>query len=280
METGARALWKSGAGNAWVEEQAVIDQMFRPIETLLVEAAAMAAPGTGARVLDVGCGTGGATLALARRLGHGARCTGIDISEPMIASARLHARQEGLPADFVCADAQRHRFEPGTFDVVVSRFGVMFFDDPVAAFANLRQATRAGGQLQFVAWRTAEENPFMTAAEHAARPLLPGLPPRQPDEAGQFGFAREAHVREVVSHAGWERVNVAPLDVQCRFPERELVGYLSRMGPVGRALDGMDAATRQRVIEAVRPAFNAFVGGDTVSFRAACWMVSAQAPGM
>ena len=155
--------------------------------------------------LDVGCGTGGTTLALARRLGHGARCTGIDIAQPAIASAQAHARQEGLAMDFVCADAQRHRFAPGTFDVIMSRFGVMFFDDPVAAFANLRGATRAGGRLLFLAWRAADENPFMTAAERAARPLLPGLPMRQPDEAGQFGFAGEARVREIVSHAAWGR---------------------------------------------------------------------------
>ncbi|WP_305825192.1 class I SAM-dependent methyltransferase [Massilia brevitalea] len=272
--SGQGALWKGGAGNAWVDEQAVIDQMFGPIETLLVETAASSKV---ERALDVGCGTGGTTLALARRLGTGARCTGIDISEPMIASARRRAALEGLPVDFVCADAQHHHFEPASVDVVLSRFGVMFFDDPVAAFANLRQATRPGGRLCFVAWRAAEDNPFMTAAEHAARPLLPGLPQRQPDEAGQFGFAREARVRDILEHAGWEGTKVERLDVQCRFPESELTGYLSRMGPVGRAIAGLDAAMQQRVIETMRPAFNAFVTGDTVSFRAACWVASAQA---
>ncbi|MDN4058458.1 class I SAM-dependent methyltransferase [Massilia sp. YIM B02769] len=271
--SGQGALWNSGAGNAWVEEQAVIDQMFRQIETLLVNAAAS---GAATRVLDVGCGTGGTTLALARRLGRGARCTGIDISEPMIASARRQAGQEGLPVDFVCADAQHHRFEPGTFDVVVSRFGVMFFDDPVAAFANLRQATRSGGRLHVVVWRSAEENPFMTAAEHAARPLLPGLPVRQTDEAGQFGFAREGRVRDIVTRAGWRDVRMEPVDVPCRFPESELIGYLSRMGPVGRALDSVDTVTREGVISKVHTAFNAFVSGESVSFRAACWLVSAQ----
>jgi len=271
--SGQGALWKSGAGSAWVEEQAVIDQMFRPIETLLVNAAASSAA---TRVLDVGCGTGGTTLALARRLGRGARCTGIDISEPMIASARLQARQAGLPVEFVCADAQHHLFEPGSFDVIVSRFGVMFFDDPVAAFANLRQATRSGGRLHVVVWRSAEENPFMTAAEHAARPLLPGLPVRQTDEAGQFGFAREGRVRDIVTRAGWRDVRMEPVDVPCRFPESELIGYLSRMGPVGRALDSVDTVTREGVISKVRTAFNAFVSGESVSFRAACWLVSAQ----
>ena len=272
--SGQGALWQGGAGNAWVDEQAVIDQMFRPIETLLVEAAAS---GKVERALDVGCGTGGTTLALARRLGTGARCTGIDISEPMIASARRQARQEGLPVDFVCADAQHHRFEPASVDVVLSRFGVMFFDDPVVAFTNLRQAMRPDGRLHVVAWRAAENNPFMTAAEHAARPLLPGLPQRQSDEAGQFGFAREDRIRAILAHSGWEHARVERIDMQCRFPESELTGYLSRMGPVGRALEGLDAGMRQRVLDAVRPAFNAFVSGDTVSFRSACWMVSAQA---
>jgi len=276
METGANsqsALWMGGAGHAWVAEQAVIDQMFRPIETLLAEAAAR---GKVERALDVGCGTGGTTLALARRLGSGARCTGIDISEPMIDHARLQARQEGLPVEFVRADAQRHHFEPGTFDLAVSRFGVMFFDDPVAAFTNLRQAMRNGGRLHAVVWRSADENPFMTTAEHAARPLLPSLPVRQADEAGQFGFAREVRVREILTHAGWKGVKLEALDVQCRFPESELSGYLSRMGPFGRALEMLEPVLRRRVIDEVRLAFNAFVSGGTVSFRTACWMVSAQ----
>lgn len=275
MQAGGQAgLWNGDAGHAWVEEQAVIEEMFRSIEAMLA-AAVMADEGT--RVLDVGCGTGATTLALARRLGPGAHCVGVDIAEPMVAAARRRAAQEGVAADFLCADAQRHPFAPGSVDWIVSRFGVMFFDDPVAAFANLRRAARAGGQLCFVAWRGPEDNPFMTAAERAARPLLPDLPPRLPDEAGQFGFARAAYVREVLGQAGWEAVRIEPVDLACSFPEAALPGYLARMGPVGRALATLDAPLRERVLALVRPAFEPYVGAGRVAFTAACWRVRARA---
>lgn len=277
---GQGGLWNGGAGNAWVDEQDLIDRMFGPIEELLVGAVA---PGRALRVLDVGCGTGATTLALARRLGPGAHCTGIDISTPMVEAARRRAAKETKEAkdiaavDFVCADAQRHAFAPGSFDLVVSRFGVMFFDDPVAAFANLRQATRRGGTVRFVAWRGAGENPFMTAAERAARPLLPDLPVRVPDEAGQFGFAREARVRAILGQAGWEGLACAAVDVRCGFPETELPGYLNRMGLVGRALEGAGDALREKVIARVRPAFDRFVHAGMVSFTAACWLATGRA---
>ncbi len=141
-------LWNGPAGRAWVEAQEVLDQMFEPLEDLLVEAVLA---GSGRRVLDVGCGTGSTTLAVARRLGAEGGCVGIDISEPMIAAARARAGREGLPASFIRANAQVHAFEPASFDLIISRFGVMFFDDPVAAFANLARAARNGGKLCFFA---------------------------------------------------------------------------------------------------------------------------------
>lgn len=276
MDGGGQAgLWNAGAGQAWVEEQDVIDEMFRPIEGLLLEAA-----GTGgvSRVLDVGCGAGGTTLALARRFGPGARCVGIDISAPMVDAARRRAAQAGMPLEFVCADAQRHALAAGSFDLVVSRFGVMFFDDPVAAFASLRRATRPGGRLCFVAWRAPGENPFMTAAERAARPLLPQLPERQADEAGQFGLASEERIRGILGQAGWEGLDLVRADVRCSFPERELGGYLERMGPVGRALEQAGKELRREVIARIRPAFDPYVDGASVRFTAACWLVQAHAP--
>lgn len=273
-EGGQGGLWNGGAGHAWVEEQDLIDRMFGPIEKLLVEALT---PRQAQQVLDVGCGTGATTLALARRLGPGGHCTGIDISAAMLDAARRRATKEGLALDFVCADAQRHPFPPGSFDLVVSRFGVMFFDDPVAAFANLRRAARPGAQLRFIAWRGPEENPFMTAAERAARPLLPDLPERVPDEAGQFGFAREARVRAILEQAGWEGLAFTATDVRCSFPESELTGYLNRMGLVGRALEGADKAPREKVIARVRPAFDPFVHDGMVSFTAACWLATGRA---
>ncbi|MBB4220005.1 class I SAM-dependent methyltransferase [Variovorax guangxiensis] len=267
-------LWNGPAGNAWVDAQQTLDQLFRPLEKLLVETAC-AAPAS--RVLDVGCGTGGTTLAIARAVGGGAECTGIDISQPMIAAARIRAGREGIPARFVCANAQTHAFEPASFDSIVSRLGVMFFDDPVRAFANLRHAAKDGAGLSFVAWRSAAENPFMTTAERAAAPLLPNLPPRVPGAPGQFAFADRERVQAVLEESGWHCIDIRPVDLHCTMPEKDLIGYLSRLGPVGIALLQADEETRARVIHTVRAAFEAYVHGDEVRLTAACWLVKGRA---
>jgi hypothetical protein len=156
----------------------------------------------------------------------------------------------------------------------------MFFDDFVAAFENLRRAVKAGGVLRLIAWRGADENAFMTAAERAAAPLLPsGLPARRADGPGQFAFADEARVRAILEQSGWEDVVLRPIDVVCSFPESELVRYFTRLGPLGRVLAEADDETRDRLIGAVRPAFDPYVDGDDVRFGAACWMIGARSPG-
>ena len=266
-------LWNGHAGRAWVEAQATTDQMLAPFRELLVEA--VTAGGTLREVLDVGCGTGSTTVAVAQRIGAGGRCTGIDISEAMIAAARARTAREHAPARFIRADAQVHAFEPASFDMIISRFGVMFFDDPVIAFANLRRAAAENAALRFVAWRSPAENLFMTTAERSAAPLLPDLPARQPDAPGQFAFANRQRVEAILAESGWSGVDVRPIDVSCTLPERDLIPYVTRFGLVGRALEEADEGTRARVIEAVRPAFDAYVHGVDVRFTAACWMVAA-----
>jgi ubiquinone/menaquinone biosynthesis C-methylase UbiE len=269
------ALWNGPAGHAWVETQALLDRVLKPFEDLLVEAVSAE---SGSRVLDVGCGTGTTTLATVRRVGAQGWCVGVDISEPMIAAARARAEPESTPASFICADAQTHAFGPAGFDRIISRFGVMFFDDPVQAFANLRRASRDGAELHFVAWRSAAENPFMTTAERAAAPLLPNLPARRPDAPGQFAFADQQRVRRIMEASGWGDIDIRPIDVVCTLPENELMRYLTRLGPVGLALQEVDDRTHAKVIETVRPAFDAYVHGTEVHFTAACWMVTARAP--
>jgi SAM-dependent methyltransferase len=260
--------WNGTAGGAWVAMQGVLDAMFAPLEVMLAEAVPVEA-----QVLDIGCGTGATTIAAARRA---ESALGVDISEPMIAAARARAEREGAAARFLCADAQEHGFAAGRFDRVVSRFGVMFFADPVRAFANLRRATAAEGRLHAIVWRGAAENPFMTAAEHAAAPLLPDLPVRDDAAAqGQFAFADAVRVRGILAAAGWLDVAIDPVDADCSFPAAGLPDYVTRLGPVARALDGADAALRMRVAEAVLPAFDRFVAGDRVNFTAACWSITA-----
>lgn len=267
-------LWNGPAGHAWVDAQETLDRLFKPFEDLLAEAVSARSR---SRVLDVGCGTGATTLALARLLGASGRSIGIDISEPMVAAARARAEREGTPASFICANAELHAFEPASVDMIVSRFGVMFFADPVKAFTNLRRAASDDAGLMLVVWRSAEDNAFMTTAERAAAALLPNLPARQPDAPGQFAFADRQRVHSILDESGWGDIDIRPVDVDCTLPEKELVRYATRFGPVGRALQETDDAARARVIEAVRPAFDRYVHGDEVRFTAACWMVGARA---
>lgn len=267
-------LWNGPAGRAWVDAQALLDQMFKPFEDLLIKAAAA---GPAKRVLDIGCGTGATTLAVAGLLGAKGDCVGMDISAAMLARARTRAEQAGSKARFICADAQRYAFEPASFDLIISRLGVMFFDDPVRAFTNLRLAARTGGRLRLIAWRGAAENPFMTTAERATAPLLPNLPPRRPGAPGQFAFADRRHVERILAESGWTDVDIEPIDIPCSIPEAQLVTYLTRLGPVGLILQDADERTRAQVIETVRKAFTPYAQGKEVRFTAACWMIGARA---
>ncbi len=273
MSDEQNATWNGPRGQIWVEAQEFLDRMFQPVADILADA--VSAKDSVSSVLDVGCGTGATTLAAAQRLGAKGKCVGVDISEPMLALARDRAARGKIPANFILADAQTYPFEPATFDRIISRFGVMFFDDPVAAFANLRHALKKNGELQVITWRPPEENPIMTAAEKAAAPLLPDLPPRRPDGPGQFALGDPQKVRAILEQSGWREIDMQPIDVACAFPATELDRFATKLGPIGPALQELDESTREKVVAAIRPAFAPFIHGSEVRFNAACWMIRA-----
>ena len=263
-------LWNGAAGQAWVDSQALLDALFAPLESILLDGLQ-----AHERVLDIGCGTGATTLAAARRQDAG--CLGVDVSAPMTALAQSRGECEGSRARFVCADAQSYSFEPASFDRLISRFGVMFFADPQAAFANLRRAASDEAKLRLIVWRSASENAFMTTAERTAAPWLPQLPVRRPGAPGQFAFAEAPRVSELLAASGWQGVEIRPLDVPLSMPESALVPYLSRLGPVGIALQELEEGARAVLVERLREAFAPFVRGERVAFVAACWLIEAQA---
>ncbi len=269
--------WASGAGKAWVEIQDLTDRVYEPVERRLTDEVAA---GSGKRVLDVGCGTGVTTVAIARRLGPDAECTGIDVSQEMVEAARARAAEAGVEARFTLGDAGSRSFLEGQFDFIVSRWGVMFFADPVSAFANLRRAAKGGG-LRAVTWRSQTENPFMTVAEEAAAPLLDDFDVRAVDEApGQFGLSSEESTTGILEAAGWTDVEMVAFDVPCSFPEAELVRYFTGLGPLARHLDGTPRSEiPEELLDTVREAFDPYVEGGVVRFDAACWMVRATSPG-
>jgi SAM-dependent methyltransferase len=264
-------LWNEASGRTWVELQELLDATLAPFIPPLLDSIEHVA----ARVLDIGCGAGATTRAAARRA---AEVVGIDISAPLLEVAQRRAAEESVDSvSFVHADAQTHAFMPHSFDAAISRFGVMFFGNPVAAFANIRQALCVGGVLTLIAWRSAAENPFMTASARAIAPLFPPLPASDPSAPGPFAFADRERVRRILSDSDWHRVEVNPLDLMLSVPERHVRDYVTRLGPAGAMLRTADEETRVRAIPLARAAVEPFMRGGHACFNAACWLVTARA---
>ena len=248
-------LWNGVSGHSWVEAQDVLDRMFLPFEALLVESAA-AEPRT--RVLDVGCGTGSTTLAIQKRLGAGAECLGIDISEPMLERARARAQEANSPARFVRADAEQYAFERASFDLIVSRFGVMFFDEPVAAFRNLRAALKRGGRLGFVCWQAIDRNPWGQEALDAVRAVAPSQPLPEmfaPGKPGPFSFADEARVRSILESSGFSAVRIDPSEIPMQIggarTVEEALDFVLELGPAARFVSEAEPALLPKFREAL-----------------------------
>src|SRR5215472_9815352 len=225
--------WNAGAGASWSAQQEALDA---ELQTWGETAMAALAPRPGERLIDVGCGCGATTLMLADRVGATGRVLGADISAPMLEVARRRAAAAGLAhAAFAQVDAQTHRFEPA--DGVFSRFGVMFFADPVAAFANLRSALTGQGRVAFVCWRAPEHNPWMTAPMAAIAPLLPPTPPPTPGAPGPFAFADGERVRGILQGAGFAKIEVEQHDLKTGWGDLEASVRISlSVGPAGAAL--------------------------------------------
>lgn len=269
------ARWNDQSGRTWTELRDLIDTVLAPCIPPIVREIG---PIDGGRALDVGCGAGALTLATAKLTGPRGSCLGVDISAPLIEAAKARAERDGVSmAGFLEADAQVHPFDAGSFDAIVSRFGVMFFEDPVAAFRNLRRAARPGAKLACMAWRSPAENAFMTAAARAAAAGLPGFPPQTQNGPGQFGFADDAFVRTILQESGWQTIAIRSVDVPCRMPRRDLMTYATRMGPLGAVFPLLDDETKAELAPKIEAAFDPFVQGEEVNFIAACWMITARA---
>ncbi|MGL4543820.1 MAG: class I SAM-dependent methyltransferase, partial [Polymorphobacter sp.] len=225
--------WNAKAGETWARFQEQLDRQIAPLGAAGIRALA---PQPGERILDIGCGCGATTLALAAEVAPGGSVLGLDISQPMLDVARRRAAGVANVA-FREADAQTDDFGRGGFDAIFSRFGVMFFADPQAAFANIATKLAPGGRLTFVCWRPLVENDWMRVPLAAALPLLPPLPPPDPLAPGPFAFADPDRVRALLTGAGWHSVNVEPWDADIGSGDLDATVDLTfRVGPLGMAL--------------------------------------------
>ncbi|GAA0597676.1 methyltransferase domain-containing protein [Craurococcus roseus] len=274
------AYWNSQSCAGWLTEHERLDALFAP----LTEAAlAAAAPYPGERAADVGCGAGATVLALARAVGPGGGVLGLDVSERLVARARERIAEAGLDATarVELADAALRPFAAEA-DLLFSRFGVMFFADPVAAFANLRRALRPEGRMAFVAWRPLAENPWFRLPVEAAREHLPPStdPPPEPCAPGPFAFDDLERVRGILAAAGWRGVEIAPHDPMMRLAPAAGAVAAARdaaaVGPLARALAGAGEEERRRAVDAVAEALRAHDGPGGVVLPGAVWLVSAR----
>ncbi len=263
--------WNGISGDSWVAMNERLDRQLAPLGDA---ALAALAPRLGEHVADIGCGAGQTTRQLAEAVGPTGRVVGLDVSAALLAHAR--ARTTAANVVYVEGDAQIHALP--TIDAVFSRFGVMFFADPVAAFANLHRALRPGGRLAFVCWRPITENPLFTVpvdAAVAAGIMAPA--PTDPLAPGPFAFADAARVTDLLSRAGFAEIRVAPHDERIGGGDLEEALELGlRVGPLGRLLrEHPEHAAR--AVDAVRAALVPYVTPTGVLMPSATWIVTARA---
>jgi SAM-dependent methyltransferase len=272
------AFWNGPAGQRWTDRQQAQDIMLAPVADILID---RAKPRVGERIVDVGCGCGATTFALAQKVGPAGHVFGIDVSAPMLGRARQIA-PKGLPVDFELADATVYPFEPASADLLVSRFGVMFFAEPVLSFANMRRALRPAGRMAFACWREPRDNPWLMAPLQAAYKHAPRLPQPRPDDPGPFSFASEQRVAGILGEAGFtaiemERCDLA-LDIATGRGLEAAVETAVEIGPAARALEGQPPDVIAAATHSIREALSPFASGQQVPLAASFWMVTARGP--
>ena len=261
--------WNGDAGSQWVAAQEHLDTLLSPLSQ---QALSKAALNSSERVLDVGCGCGATSLSLAER---GQWVTGVDLSEPMLQHARQ--RGEGISnLEFIRADASLWRgTEP--YDLAFSRFGVMFFADPVAAFANIHTNLKGSGRLCFICWRLPQDNPWLAIPGAATQPYLP--PPPESGGPDPFAFADRDFVSEVLTDAGFQSPDFSLCEATLTLGSdvASALSFLTRIGPLSRVLSELEEPVQQQALAATETALQPFTSDEGVRLGASCWIVTAKA---
>ncbi len=269
--------WNEQGGPRWVRLQNQLDAQLASFGHVVMDKLALRA---GERVLDVGTGCGETALELGRRVGPSGSVLGVDISTMML--ERAAERGKGVAnVRFAVADAQTHAFEPASLDVIFSRFGVMFFQDPTAAFANLRKALAPGGRLGFHCWKALQENPWMTVPFFAALQHVPPPTPPPPNAPGPFAFADADRVRGILSAAGFAEIAFESRGDTMSVGAGSLddaADFALQMGPASIAIREATPETVAKVRASIREALVPFQTPTGVELATASWVVTARKP--
>lgn len=277
MNQDMRDYWNADAGHSWAEMQTRMDLVLTPVTQALFN---LARPVAGERVLDIGCGTGETSLLLTEAVGDDGDVLGVDISRPMLRIAEGRAEALDSLAEFLEADAASL---PGHADrdLLISRFGVMFFDDPVAAFANLRSHARPGGRLCFACWQAPGDNGWATLSMAAVADLLPSGPPADPHAPGPFAFSDAARLTDILEKAGWDDICLTPQDFLMRIgrgedPIADAVDFSLKIGPAARAAREGGPEVAASAAAALSKIYANYLVDGTVALPASIWLVSAR----
>lgn len=275
-----RAYWNGEGSTPWIRTQAERDESLAPLGELARTPLGLVA---GQRVLDIGCGCGGTSFELAEQVGAEGYVLGLDISEPMLELAEQRRQQLGLNnVRFAAGDATDTAFPGAPFDAVYSRFGVMFFADPVKAFVNMRKALKTGGRIAFVAWRPVDENPWVNLSRQVVLRHIPAPPAQPADAPGQFSFGDRARVERILREAGLAGIEIAPRDLPFRVTagtdmDTALKAVTTR-GPAGRLLADVDETVLERIQKELEPLIAPHLGPQGLMLDSAVWVVTARAP--
>ena len=268
-------IWNAASGKTWVREADHLERMMREVSAAILAAAA---PAPGEHVIDIGCGAGALSLALADAVGPQGAVLGVDVSAPLLDLARRRASGRAN-VSFAESDASSHAFAPASADLLFSKFGVMFFSDPEGAFRNMRAALKPAGRLAFACWRTMRENPFATVPLAVALKHVPAPPPGEPLAPGPFAFADAERVRAFLGRAGFSGVMIAALDVDMLLgtSPADAAQRSRTVGPAARLLAGQSDEVQTRIVADLETVWAAHATASGVIVPARCWIVTARA---
>ena len=268
-------FWNEVKGDFWVTLKSRIDALLSPFGIEALQTLDVAA---GERVLEIGCGTGATSTKLAKMVGPKGEVLAVDLSRAMLEKAK--AARTGLEADVLTykeADAEAYAFVKNYYDAVYSRFGVMFFDNPVSAFRNIRGAVKPGGRLGYVCWASRKENPWIRVPTGAARPFLdiPAAPPQ--DAPGQFAMEREERIMEILLQSGWSNPCITKFEIAHYMGKNlnDAAGFICQMGPMSEPFAVASSELRTKCVAAVEEALRPYDSPEGVHMKFSTWVVSA-----